>query len=119
MKIYLAGPMRGIPDFNFPVFDAAAANLRSQGYTVFNPADNDREKGYVGKPVDEIKRDCIMDDLTYIAREADAIALLPGWEVSKGVAAEVALAIFLDLKLIKLDDNDVYGVPHGRSESVL
>lgn len=111
MKIYLAGPMRGIPDFNFPMFDVAAANLRARGFEVFSPADNDRQKGYVGKPVDEIKRDCIMDDLTYIAREADAIALLPGWEASKGVAAEVALAIFLDLKLITLTEDEVYGRP--------
>lgn len=103
--------MRGYDNFNFPAFDAAAANLRAKGYTVFSPADNDREKGYVGKPVEDIKRDCIMDDLTYIAREADAIALLPGWEASKGVAAEVALAIFLDLKLITLTHEDVYGLP--------
>ena len=109
MKIYLAGPMRGIPDFNFPAFDAAAANLRSQGYTVFNPADNDREKGYVGKPVEEIMRDCILDDLTYIIRHADAVALLPGWEASKGVAAEVATAKFLNLKIIELTENMIYG----------
>lgn len=111
MKIYLAGPMRGYENFNFAAFDAAAANLRAQGYEVFSPADNDREKGYVGKPVEEIMRDCIMDDLTYIARQADAVALLPGWEASKGVAAEVALAIFLGLKLITLTEDDVYGRP--------
>jgi hypothetical protein len=98
MKVYIAGPMRGYPDLNFPAFDAAAKELRAAGYDVFNPAENDREKGYVGKPID----DCIMDDLTYIAREADAIALLPGWALSKGVTAEVALAEFLDLKVIEL-----------------
>ena len=117
MKIYLAGPMRGIPDYNFPMFDMAASNLRAKGYTVFSPADNDREKGYVGKPEEEIMRDCIMDDLTYIAREAEAFALLPGWEASKGVAAEVALAIFLGLTLIVLTEDMIYGRPEqGRRE---
>lgn len=102
MKIYLAGPMRGIPDMNFPMFDRAALELRESGHEVFSPADNDRQKGYAGKPVDEIMRDCIMDDLTYIAREAEAVALLPGWEQSKGVAVEVALAEFLSLDIIEL-----------------
>jgi nucleoside 2-deoxyribosyltransferase len=111
MKIYLAGPMRGYDNFNFAAFDSAAANLRALGHTVFSPADNDRAKGYVGKPIDDIKRDCIMDDLTYIAREAEGIALLPKWQASMGVAVEVALAKFLNLKIIELTEREVYGLP--------
>ncbi len=40
-RIYLAGPMTGLPDYNFPAFMKAAAYLRSQGAIVFNPAEND------------------------------------------------------------------------------
>ena len=36
MKIYLAGSMSGLPEFNFPVFFAAAAKLRDEGHIVFN-----------------------------------------------------------------------------------
>ena len=39
MNIYVAGPMRGYPEFNFPSFHAAAAQLRAAGHTVFNPAE--------------------------------------------------------------------------------
>lgn len=102
MKIYLAGPMRGYEDLNFPMFDKAAKELREGGHEVFSPADNDREKGYVNKPVEEIMRACIMDDLHYIADHAQAVALLPGWAASKGVAVEVALAEFLGLDIIEL-----------------
>ena len=43
---YLAGPMRGIDQFNVPAFDEAAANMRSAGITVFSPAEHDREGGF-------------------------------------------------------------------------
>lgn len=102
MNIYLAGPMRGYDRLNFPAFDRAAAELRAQGHTVFSPADNDREKGYDTMTGQDIRRACIFDDLEYIIKSADAVALLPGWEASKGVAAEVATAKFLDLEIIEL-----------------
>ena len=46
MRIYVAGPMRGFPLYNFPAFDAAAAELRRHGHTVISPADHDREMGF-------------------------------------------------------------------------
>lgn len=114
MNIYLAGPMRGIPEFNYPAFAYAAARLREGGHTVFSPAEKDLERD-AGLSVEGTRgdlaelevqgfniRDAIMDDLTYIAREADAIALLPGWEGSKGVRVELALAKFLELEVIDL-----------------
>lgn len=44
MKVYVAGPMRGIPEFNFPAFNLAAKNLRADGHVVFNPAERDNER---------------------------------------------------------------------------
>ena len=43
-RIYLAGPMRTIPEFNFPRFNAVAKALRAQGHYVFNPAQRDTER---------------------------------------------------------------------------
>ncbi|MCY1527250.1 hypothetical protein D9M68_623110 [compost metagenome] len=39
-RIYLAGPMTGLPEFNYPAFHAEAARLRALGYQVENPAEN-------------------------------------------------------------------------------
>lgn len=115
MNIYLSGPMRGYKDFNFPAFDKAAASLRASGHSVFNPAEKDREKDPDGISwknetgdiaVAETKgfdrRVAIRADLDYIIDHADAIALLPGWEVSKGANAELWLARFLDLEEIAI-----------------
>lgn len=109
MKIYLAGPMRGIKAYNHPAFDAAAVKLRSEGHEVFSPADHDR-KEYPDLDWPNMTGDMIQDgitpknmreiigvDLVWIAQNADAIALLPGWERSRGAKAERALADFLGL----------------------
>jgi hypothetical protein len=81
--------MSYLPMFNYPAFDKAAARLRKAGHEVFNPADNDREKGYsdeikanAGKVSSSLKRRIILDDLTYICKRAEAVAYLPGWDGS-------------------------------------
>jgi hypothetical protein len=108
VKIYVAGPMRGIPHFNFPAFDEAAGALETLGHEVFNPAQCDRAKygdsfadGAIRGESSEVPqfdlRDALADDLNWIARNADAVAVLDGWEKSSGARAEVALAHALGL----------------------
>lgn len=115
MNIYLAGPMQSYPEFNFPAFNAKAAELQAQGHSVFNPAQRDIErhggvdisKGNTTGSLDHaVKnhgfnlREALRDDLVYICQTADAICLLPGWENSKGARAEHATAVALGLKII-------------------
>lgn len=118
MKIYLAGPMRGIPNFNFPEFKRYAAILRADGHVVFNPAERDEEEfGEVICPSGDendfaklvgfdsgisIARNCFLADTNWICRFADAIALMPGWEKSRGALAEKALCEAIGLEVIVL-----------------
>ncbi len=112
--IYLAGPMRGYRNFNFPAFDYATEKLRSEGFVVFSPAERDREaygaeiennptgdEGKVSNPACTIN-DCMKADTVWICDHAEAIALLPGWQKSSGVAVELALAKTLGLSIIEL-----------------
>jgi hypothetical protein len=94
MKLYIAGPMRGIPEFNFPAFRAAAERLRAQGHEVWSPAENDaRVDGFdgTGEPKTLEYRHYMRRDLPAVL-EADAVAVLDGWERSKGARMEVHVA---------------------------
>lgn len=104
--VYLAGPMRGIGQFNFPAFHRAAEFLRSEGWGVFNPAEFDEHNGFDATGYDGTEdltaigfnlRESLGADLAFIAARADAVAVLPGWEDSRGARAEVATALALGL----------------------
>lgn len=123
--VYIAGPMRGIPHFNFPAFDAAKAYLIGKGYDVLSPADFDRVLDDFDpyKPEYETAEGCadfpktmdfkrvVTRDLTAVT-QCDAVALLPGWEKSKGAVAEIAVANWIGKPLIHL-----YGVDHTQSKA--
>lgn len=87
-KIYLSGAMTGLPDYNYPAFHAAAAELRAEGHEVYNPAEYPHEGSFETFPI----REAFAAYSQYICLEANAIYLLDGWENSKGVKAELALA---------------------------
>jgi hypothetical protein len=112
VKVYLAGPMRGIAEFNFPAFIDAAAKLRAFGYEVWSPAERDINSGFDPTGMrgdnDELGpsgfnlREALAEDLAYVTREADIVVLLPGWEKSIGAAAEAAAAHALGLEVLTL-----------------
>lgn len=103
-RIYLAGPMSGIKDFNFPAFHERADSLAAQGYDVVNPAthgDVESWDFYIRKDL-KLLLDC------------DAVAVLPGWRASKGASLEVHVARTLDMPVYDARTMDALD-----SESVL
>ena len=106
MKVYLAGPMRGLPGWNFDAFDAAEQRWRQAGHHVFSPATIARALGYTwgqtapvepGTPEGNCHlRHVLQSDISCLMH-SDSIALLPGWENSRGATVEVAVAQFLGL----------------------
>lgn len=81
--VYIAGPMTGMPEFNFPAFDAAAAEWRKAGWNVVNPAELDRDLDCS----DWTHEEFMARDIPYVIL-AHAVALLPGWQDSKGAVFE-------------------------------
>src|SRR5690242_5233216 len=104
--------MRGIPEFNFPAFHAATAELRAHGYEVFSPAEQDENNGLdtagmVGDnaelgPAGFNLREALAADLDYVCREAEAVVVLPGWEQSSGATAEVSAAHAVGIDVMTL-----------------
>lgn len=102
--IYIAGPMKGIPLFNFPAFDAARDALNSwETHEAISPADIDRANGFdpsslpadydwsIIPPSAGTRDEIIRRDIEAILA-ADEIYMLPGWEKSAGAKAELHLA---------------------------
>ena len=106
MIVYIAGPMTGLPEFNFPAFDRAAELLAANGHSVINPAQLDRDVGFDPSSTEvscEFLRDAMRRDLSAICG-AEAIAMLPGWERSAGARIEWTLAAHLGLEIMYLSE---------------
>ena len=113
--------MSGILEFNFPLFHAVAKHLRFLGHEVFNPAERDNEKygtdisagnktGSVELATQEhgfSLNEALEADLTWICRNAEGVAMLPGWEKSKGATAERALAEALGVQVFYVVPEDL------------
>lgn len=83
-KLYISGPMTGLPEFNYPAFHEAKERLIEAGYHVMSPADlpirDDWEwVDYMLPNIDSVF-------------SADGIATLSGWGTSKGARIECRIA---------------------------
>lgn len=94
--IYLAGPMTGVEDYNYPAFIKAASQLRSAGHTVLNPAelfDQDMK----------LPRAVYMKIGIKNLISAEFVAVLPNWENSRGAKLEVDVARECGLPVIPFE----------------
>ena len=110
LRIYLAGPMTGIPQFNFPAFDAAANALRKEGYTILSPHELDSVEVQAaawaspdgkldgGMVAGETWGQILGRDVETIADRVDAIAFLPDWHKSRGARLEAFVGLLCGKK---------------------
>lgn len=90
MKLYVCGPMTGVPDKNFPAFRTAAEQLRQAGYEVVDPSTLGEHDNWAW--ADYLKRD--LPEML----KCDGLALLPGWEHSRGAGLEYLVARGLGMR---------------------
>lgn len=90
--VYISGPMTGRPGYNYAAFREAAERWRRAGWTVCNPAEN-----FNGR--DDLPRQDYMRADVALLPQCSAIALLPGWEESRGARMELLIAQAMQLEV--------------------
>lgn len=91
MRLYVSGPMTGYPDHNFPAFRTAAQELRNAGFEVLDPSE-------LGVDPEFTWADYLRRDLALLL-ECYGVALLPGWEYSRGALLEIHVAQQLEMPI--------------------
>lgn len=99
-KLYISGPMTGIPNFNYDAFDEAEGVLENLGYGAVNPARMDQEMGITG----DSYQDLLARDLSAILTdpEVEGVCLIDGWRNSRGSTLEAYIAQQAGKKLYEL-----------------
>lgn len=122
LRVYIAGPMRGVAAFNYPAFDRARDRLAALGYFVCSPPDLDRQAGLQVTPSDFDAGRLEPSQLWPVVRrsllnliDCDAIYLLDGWHNSAGARAELAVAEWLGLQVLRaIDDGNSEPLPQAQ-----
>lgn len=102
---YLAGPMTGIPQFNFPLFESEAKRLRAAGFHILSPheqdspavqaaawASPDGKLDQNGQIAGETWGDILARDVKLVADDVCGVLVLPGWSQSRGARLETFVA---------------------------
>lgn len=105
MKYYLAGPMTGYPQFNFPRFVEVRELLRAKGYEIICPTELDNSYNFqaamasldgapgTGSPNGETWGDFLSRDVKLVADQCDGVIAIDEWMHSKGARLEVFVAL--------------------------
>ena len=95
-KVYLSGPMSGLPKYNYPAFYEAAMKLRLKGVEVVSPAE-----GTVTS--DKMWSDYMRRAIKMLC-DCDFNVRLPGWQQSKGAQLEAQIAKALGIINVDLEE---------------
>lgn len=90
--VYVSGPVTGMRDGNRPAFEEAARALRASGCVARIPQD-DVDPGTPWIPAVKLT-------LMAILAQADGLAMLDGWETSRGASLERATALALGMPVM-------------------
>lgn len=109
-KVFISGPMSGLPNDNREAFMEAEKLLRAAGFSVFNPAWMSFDSAWSNGDIAAI-------DLAALKR-CNYIYQLDGWEKSKGASAEWMVAMWCGLKPVNKEWLHWYCAINGEDETI-
>jgi Domain of unknown function (DUF4406) len=98
-KLFLAGPMTGIEDKNYPLFNRVTAEFRNVDFQVCTPTE------FFDGKTDRERKEYMSESIKWLV-QADTIVLLPGWEKSPGAYLLASIAKELELICVEYAEND-------------
>lgn len=132
MKYYLAGPMSGIPQFNFPLFREATAKLRSNGYEIISPAETDSPEvqaeamsspdgkiGVTNKIAGETWAEILAKDVILVGDIVQGIVFLPNWYLSRGAKLEAFVGLLTGKVFGYYIEGKIVDMPRERVQTAL
>ena len=101
--IYIAGPMTGLPNYNYPAFHSLAARLRARGLVVVNPAElfQPEEQG--------LRWEYYMHRAISALLTCDSIIVMRGSGKSRGACLELIIAKSLHFR-VSHDDGQTWEI---------
>lgn len=120
-RVYVCGPMTNLPQFNYPAFDRATAELRAAGHEVTSPAELDDPETRraalaspdgapgTGSHCGETWGDFLARDVKLLADgDLEEIRVIAGWPRSRGARLETFVGGALcGLRVLKVDGRRV------------
>lgn len=111
MKVYISGPITGVPREVYRAnFANAADTLLEMGFTPVNPTlqlPDYEECGCPQDPTNKHEWSCYMRQDIVMMLDSDIILMLPGWEKSHGARLELAVAAACGLR-VAMSLRDLY-----------
>lgn len=115
-RYYLSGPMTGLPQYNYPMFEYASTKLRALGMEISTPHENP-----IPPDVNFLTESELWDQMIAMSIEqmnsCAGIILLPGWTRSKGAKIELEYMISQEKEVYFLHIRD--GITLCRMDEIL
>lgn len=109
-KVYISGPMTGLPDYNYPAFNAMEAALKQKGFEAVSPV-----KVCEGMDHETSTWHDFMRVNIKAMMDCEGVIFLHGWTSSRGARLEHAIALGLGMfRVRELPSGDFSFVEMGR-----
>lgn len=104
--LYVSGPMSGIEDFNFPMFQTVVDHLRARGIKALSAHEVVHEGNT--EPGALTWEQYLRGDIIAMLQQCNAIILLPRWYKSRGAQIEAYIAHSLNWPMFFWRDGEIH-----------